>query len=225
ADSVKLVDFGVAKLRAIGSDPSGVHTMEGALLGTITYMAPEQAAGGEIDPRADLYALGTTLYRMLAGHLPFGGPTFTQFAMQIVNDPPAPLPLKTSHRETIPLALRALVMRCLEKEPNKRPASASELQRALRQVASRTRRSRGLRHALVAASAVVAALAVSAAVLHSRSASLDPSMGSPSRAPSAPPPTVAAVPQPQVLPPPPAASPEPERPTSKKVRPTRRHRH
>jgi hypothetical protein len=232
---VKLVDFGVAKLRSTPGDISGTHTLEGALLGTITYMAPEQAAGEEVDARADIYALATTLYRMLAGHLPFGGPTFTQFALQIVNDPPAPLPPRTSNREAIPPALRALVMRCLDKDPGKRPASAGELQRALRHVAKQQRRTRGVRRGLLAAAAALAALAVSAAVLREKGVlarwGLDSAENVPvpttqperRRGPTPPAAAVAAAAQPQTM-----AAPEPaapERPAPKKVRPTRRHRH
>jgi serine/threonine-protein kinase len=228
ADSVKLVDFGVAKLRSTPGEVSGTHTLEGALLGTITYMAPEQAAGDEIDARADLYALGTTLYRMLAGHLPFGGPTFTQFALQIVNDPPAPLPPRTSNREAISPALRKLVMQCLEKEPGKRPVSAGELQRSLWEVATQRRRSRGAKRGLLIASAVVAALAVSAAVVQKKGLFVEagPVPASQKELPAPPPtaPAVAALPQPQTA----AAAPDPappEHPASKRVRPTRHHRH
>jgi hypothetical protein len=126
-------------------------------------------------------------------------------------------------------------MQCLEKSPGKRPASAGELQRALRQVAARTRR----RHGLLIAAAMVAALTVSAAVLQrtgvlarwgldtSRPARVaappakDAVRPEPGRRPEASPPSVAAAPTPQ----PSAVAAEPEHPAPKKVRTTRRHRH
>jgi serine/threonine protein kinase len=140
-DFVKLLDFGVAKLRLASTEASveisAERTAQGALLGTPTYMSPEQASSEEIDARTDLYALGTTLYRMLAGHLPFGGPSFGEFLKQVLNDAPTPMPRTTLTGEVIPPVLRELVMQCLAKSPAARPESAAELRTSLRRCAGR----------------------------------------------------------------------------------------
>ena len=118
-----VTDFGVAKAlsRSTGTGPM---TTVGVALGTPTYMAPEQAAGDpDIDARCDLYALGVIGYEMLTGHPPFTGFTPQQvLAAQLTEDP---VPVNT-HRNEIPPALAHAVMRCLEKEPQNRWASATE---------------------------------------------------------------------------------------------------
>jgi serine/threonine-protein kinase len=119
-----VTDFGVAKAlsRSTGTGPM---TTVGVALGTPTYMAPEQAAGDpDIDARCDLYALGVIGYEMLTGHPPFTGFTpQSVLAAQLTEDP---VPV-TMHRSEIPPALAHAVMRCLEKEPQNRWASATEL--------------------------------------------------------------------------------------------------
>ncbi len=129
---VKVLDFGVAKLRpAPGTkDPHGAH--EGEIVGTPAYMAPEQAAGGETDPRTDIYALGTVLYRMLAGKLPFRAPSLARHIGKLLNEPPPPLGDVTPAGEAIAPELKRLVMRCLEKEPAKRPQNMTVLAELLK---------------------------------------------------------------------------------------------
>ena len=119
---VKLLDFGIA--RAIESDVVAART----IMGTPEYMAPEQSQGKAIDQRADLYALGLILYECLTGRRAFSGATPVEIALKQLKEKPLP-PRK--FLSSVPPNLEAAVMRCLEKEPARRFASASELQRAL----------------------------------------------------------------------------------------------
>jgi len=123
----KVLDFGVAKLTPPLGEEKASGTLEGAIVGTPAYMAPEQAAGLGADYRADIYSVGVVLYQMLAGHPPFESMAFGQLVVQIITKPPPPLPAFTLGGERIPSQLRALVMRCLEKEPQQRPQAMAEL--------------------------------------------------------------------------------------------------
>ncbi|HEY3451980.1 MAG TPA: serine/threonine-protein kinase [Myxococcales bacterium] len=128
ADFVKVLDFGVAKLR-----DQGVETSNGApvVVGTPRYMAPEQLLGQKTDPRADIYGLGILLYRLICGQPPFSGTTFEQLVKAIVRETPAPLPARTQRDEPVPPALRALISACLEKDPERRPQTMAEVGTAL----------------------------------------------------------------------------------------------
>lgn len=119
---VKVVDFGIA--RAAGS---GTLTGTGVVLGSSAYVSPEQAAGGPVDERADLYALGCVLYEMLTGEVPFRGETPVATMYRHVNEEPPP----PSEVANVGPELEGVVMRCLEKEPSRRFASAKELEAAL----------------------------------------------------------------------------------------------
>ncbi|MCI0459995.1 MAG: tetratricopeptide repeat protein [Gemmataceae bacterium] len=118
----KITDFGLA--RQLDTD-SG-HTSTGAVLGTPSYMAPEQAAGKvkEIGPAVDVYALGAILYECLTGRPPFKGPTVLDTLDQVRQDEPVP-----PHRllAKVPRDLETICLRCLEKDPRKRYGSALEL--------------------------------------------------------------------------------------------------
>ena len=105
--------------------------MAGTIIGTPAYMAPEQACGGSADARSDVYALGIVLYEMLSGRVPFSAEQFPQLVVQILTEAPPPLSASTLGREPIPPALTALVMRCLMKKPEERPATMTELSDAL----------------------------------------------------------------------------------------------
>ncbi|MFO0598875.1 MAG: protein kinase [Myxococcaceae bacterium] len=128
---VKLLDFGIAKLlRPIGDLPR-VGTKAGVVVGTPEYMAPEQAMGGEADARIDVYAVGLVLYELLSGDQPFKGETFGKLVLEITQSPPPPLPEVTHAGERLPPGLAAVVLKCLEKLPADRYASAAELADAL----------------------------------------------------------------------------------------------
>jgi tetratricopeptide (TPR) repeat protein len=94
-------------------------------------MAPEQAMGGEVTPRADLYALGAMLYEMVCGRPPFVGDESVAIIGQHLNTPPV---APSWHRPDCPPALEALILRLLEKDPQKRPASATEVRDALKSI-------------------------------------------------------------------------------------------
>ncbi len=127
-DFVKVLDFGVAKI--LTSEETG-NTLDGTIIGTPTYMAPEQAAGLSVDHRADIYAVGNLLYEMLAGHPPFQAHAFGQLVVQIITQPPPPLPERLASGEAMPPALAELVLRCLSKEPEARPQRLEEVTTAL----------------------------------------------------------------------------------------------
>jgi tRNA A-37 threonylcarbamoyl transferase component Bud32 len=131
ADYVKVLDFGVAKLTSVTKEKSLVATREGAIVGTPICMAPEQAAGLEVDHRADIWATGVMLYELLSGRLPFEASNFALLAAQIIAQPPPPMPPKTPSGERIPAKLKALVLRCLEKDAGRRPQTMNELKDAL----------------------------------------------------------------------------------------------
>jgi TolB-like protein len=120
---VKILDFGLAKQGAVGRKGSSEETMAGMVLGTASYMSPEQACGRPVDFRTDQFSLGVVLYEMLSGRQPFGGPSVTETLAAIVHGDPAPL--------VPPGALASVVARCLEKSPGKRYGSTKELARQL----------------------------------------------------------------------------------------------
>jgi len=95
-------------------------------------MAPEQAIGKPVDARADVYAVGLVLYELLAGKPPFTAENFGRLVMQITATPPPPLPAVTPAGEALPAELSAVVLKCLEKDPEARFQSAAELAAALK---------------------------------------------------------------------------------------------
>lgn len=130
-DWVKVLDFGVAKL--INQDgPRVIETQNGDVLGTPRYMAPEQAAGLDVDARTDIYALGTVLFEMLAGRPPFEATVFGQLAADIITRPPPPVPTESRTGETVPEPLRKLVAACLSKNADHRPPTMSDVVRQLK---------------------------------------------------------------------------------------------
>jgi hypothetical protein len=126
---VKICDFGIARLH----DTVGDATLSGVTppLGSYKYLAPEQATGAPVDARTDLYALGCTLYAMLAGAPPFSGQQPTVLFQHLTQPPPA-LP---AGLDGIPPELDALVQQLLRKEPRQRPADAREVRSRLAAVA------------------------------------------------------------------------------------------
>jgi serine/threonine-protein kinase len=126
-----VTDFGVAKAVDASATSGGTTSLTqlGVALGTPAYMAPEQAAAApDVDHRADLYAFGCLAYELLTGSPPFAGRPAPAVLAAQVNEVPEAI---RRRRPTVPDALAALVMRCLEKRPADRPASAEEVLRAL----------------------------------------------------------------------------------------------
>jgi serine/threonine-protein kinase len=124
----KVADFGIAHAGA--SD----MTDEGAILGTVQYVSPEQAQGKPVSPRSDLYSVGVVLYELLTGQVPFEGEAPVSIALKQVSEPPVP---PAQLEPGVPPALEAVVMRALEKDPARRYQDADEfigaLERARRQ--------------------------------------------------------------------------------------------
>ncbi|OQX67957.1 MAG: hypothetical protein B6A08_12880 [Sorangiineae bacterium NIC37A_2] len=131
-DLVKVVDFGLAKVRA--DQPTNV-TSPGIVCGTPDYMAPEQGRGDEIDGRSDLYAVGVILFQLLTGKLPFEGESPTQVVMMHLSVP-APDPRQVAPRRDIPAAIADVVKRALAKLPSDRFEDAQEFSEALRSAVS-----------------------------------------------------------------------------------------
>jgi serine/threonine protein kinase len=123
----KITDFGLAKCAADQERPDlGGPTVSGELLGTPSYMAPEQAmaARQQVGPAADVYALGAILYELLTGRPPFAGETPLATVLQVVHNEPVPV---TSLQPKVPRDLETICLRCLRKDPRQRYASALEL--------------------------------------------------------------------------------------------------
>src|SRR5262245_4862189 len=122
----KITDFGLAK--HLGA--SAGQTQSGAILGTPSYMAPEQASGQSqaIGPATDIYALGAILYELLTGRPPFRGEDSWSTVAQVMTQAPVP---PSQLRADVPPELEKICLKCLEKEPAQRPASAAELAEAL----------------------------------------------------------------------------------------------
>ena len=140
---VKLLDFGLAKLRGRQGpiSLSGMGqlatttpaTAEGIIVGTVPYMAPEQVEGKEADPRSDLWALGAVLYEMLTGTRAFQGDSAASVIGAILKDVVPPVTQRQPHA---PCALDHVLSRCLEKEPDERWQTAADLKRELQWVQS-----------------------------------------------------------------------------------------
>ncbi len=122
---VKILDFGLAKLRAAEADDpsdneSDFATREGRVLGTPSYMSPEQAKGQTVDVRSDVFSLGVVIYEMVSGSRPFTGTTATEILIAIDRDPPPPFPREAR----VPRDLERVVLACLGKRPEDRPGDA-----------------------------------------------------------------------------------------------------
>ncbi len=125
-DHVKLMDFGISK--SMFGTVSATITETGQVIGTPQYMAPEQVAGVEADHRADVYAVGLTLFAMLTGETPYGDKTFTELVAIKLRDP---APSLARHRIGLPQGLLAAVAKSLEREPFDRFPTAAAFAAAL----------------------------------------------------------------------------------------------
>src|SRR5262249_34052838 len=131
-ERVKLLDFGIAKLAPMSGEVSQTRT--GMVMGTPTYMAPEQCRGaGSVDHRADLYALGCVAYHAMCGQPPFVSDGAGDLIARHLSFPPQPL---RSICAEIPADVDDLVLWLLQKDPSARPASAADLVRAIDQLAA-----------------------------------------------------------------------------------------
>jgi len=170
----KLGDFGLAKLHespALGNDAATeTRTRAGAIIGTIAYMSPEQATGRPIDARSDLFSFGVVLYELLAGRRPFTGATDVDTLHAIANRSADRLP------DSIPVPLRELIERALQKDPAHRVQTMRDVVAELRRLARHSSASqvaapgrRGPVLAWAAAATLVVAAVIAATMLRDRS--------------------------------------------------------
>lgn len=122
-DQIKLVDFGIAKILPESSTEMQALTRSGDLVGSVSYMSPEQLAAREVDARSDIYSLGCLMYETLEGQPPFVGETSFEIAAAHLNDAPP--------RGTHLAELQGIIHACLSKSPDHRPQSAAELKSML----------------------------------------------------------------------------------------------
>jgi len=133
----KVLDFGLAKRVSENAMDEVTRsqaslTQPGAVVGTLAYMSPEQLRAGPADARSDIWALGVMLYEMASGSRPFQGRSGFELSSSILNQPPPSLP------EKVPIELRAVIDRCLEKEPARRYQRAGEVRAALEAIQAGT---------------------------------------------------------------------------------------
>ncbi len=128
---LKITDFGVASLVNV------TRTRTGTILGSPSYMSPEQVAGQKVDGRSDLYSLGVTFYQLLRGELPFEAPSLTGLMFKISNEPP---PDVSFLRPDIPPRLKDIVERALQKNPDARFQTGMEMANGVRECRSKRKR-------------------------------------------------------------------------------------
>ena len=132
SDSVKVLDFGISKIMRVSEEASLQGTQPSTLMGSPHYMSPEQLISArDVDPRADIWALGAILCELITGKPPFDAGTVAALSAAVLRDP---APLLRALRPDVPPAVEAAVARCLEKEPAKRFANVGELAWALSSV-------------------------------------------------------------------------------------------
>ncbi len=122
SDSVKVTDFGIARI----TDSSKTKT--GMVLGTPSYMSPEQLSGKKIEGRSDLFSLGVMTYQLACGRLPFQGDSMAQLMFKIANEPHADI---RTHNEKLPVCVAAIVNKALAKDPDKRYQDGEQMAKAL----------------------------------------------------------------------------------------------
>jgi len=131
---IKVLDFGLARLATDGDDATQAVTAtmpvttEGTVLGTVPYMAPEQLRGETVDARTDLFAFGVLLYELTTGRRPFRGTTSAEVTSSILRDSPAPAHIL---RKDLPPDLARIIVRCLEKDPDRRMQTAKDVRNEL----------------------------------------------------------------------------------------------
>ena len=146
---VKVLDFGLAKLterQAVSSDRespayTGVKTDTGVVIGTVSYMSPEQAKGQHVDERSDVFSFGVILYEMLTGEMAFRRDSDVETLHAIIHEKP---PRLSGLRGRVPAGIESVLRRCLEKEAERRYVSGGELAAALEKAMAASRLSAGL---------------------------------------------------------------------------------
>ena len=135
---VKVLDFGLAKpsggFAATGGAselPTQAKTQEGAIVGTLNYMSPEQAAGKTVDPRSDIFSLGIFFYEMLTGRRPFGGDTPAEVLSSVMRETPRPV---QELRDDVPRELAKIVQRCLVKDLTRRAQNVLDIRNELEEL-------------------------------------------------------------------------------------------
>lgn len=139
---VKVLDFGLAKLTEREDSLAGpeattmalVNTEPGSILGTVAYMSPEQAAGREVDARADIWSLGVVIYEMITSHAPFEGASKSHIIVAITDREPLPL---THFTPEVPEALEWIIAEALTKDPEERCQTAKQMLGKLRRLKQR----------------------------------------------------------------------------------------
>jgi serine/threonine-protein kinase len=126
SNTLKLTDFGIARL------VDATRTRAGIVLGTPSFMSPEQLEGRNVNGHTDLFALGVTLFQLLTGHLPFRGNSMTRLMFVIANEPHPPV---TRLRPDLPRCVDRLLDTALAKDPARRYRSGAEMAEALRSAA------------------------------------------------------------------------------------------
>jgi serine/threonine protein kinase/Tol biopolymer transport system component len=191
-ERLKVLDFGLAKLRADAIDlhqtvePTRPMTGQGQIVGTVSYMSPEQASGGKVDQRSDLFAVGVMLYEMATGERPFRGESSVSTLAAIIKDTPKPV---TDLRPELPRELGRIIRRALAKDPEQRYQSAKDVRNDLQtlkddltsgdlstSVAALTRKPSRSTMPLTIAAAAVAAIAIGAAVYFAMSSRTAPAV-------------------------------------------------
>ena len=138
--AVKVLDFGLAKLTAIESAPDEQTqtvvvaeglSAPGTIAGTAAYMSPEQASGGEVDSRSDIFSFGTMLYEMATGARPFGGTTVADTLSAVIQAQPKPPSVAVPG---LPRELERLILRCLRKEPDRRYQTIRDVSLELQEI-------------------------------------------------------------------------------------------
>jgi serine/threonine-protein kinase len=163
---VKLLDFGLAKpivSTDVGASSATTATETGRILGTPSYMSPEQAKGRSVDARSDVFSFGVMLYEMLTGKRPFTGATVVELFIALDRDEPKP-PSRVNPR--VSAAVERVVLRCLRKDPAARYRDAGALLADLDPAARRVGRPRSAAVAVIGALAIAVAALVAFAVRH-----------------------------------------------------------
>jgi serine/threonine protein kinase/tetratricopeptide (TPR) repeat protein len=118
-NQIKIIDFGLAK-----AAERSLLTKSGTTLGTVPYMSPEQAQGGKVDHRTDIWSLGVVIYEMIAGQRPFRSNYETALVYSIINEDPEPV---TGLRSGVPMDFEKIIAKCLEKNPSDRYQHVDEI--------------------------------------------------------------------------------------------------